>query len=113
MGRYQQATDLLQNSLDFYRETGDPTGEARALNGLGEILVATNQPEHARARSNAALGLTTRTGSQDEQARAHDGLARTYLTADPGLARRHWQEALTIYTSLGAPEADQVRARLE
>jgi tetratricopeptide (TPR) repeat protein len=113
MGRYQQATDLLQNSLAFYRETGDPTGEARALNGLGEILVATSQPEHARARYNAALGLTARTGIQDEQARAHDGLARTYLlTADPGSARRHWQEALTIYTSLGAPEADQVRARL-
>jgi hypothetical protein len=27
-------------------------------------------------------------------------------------ARSHWQEALDIYTDLGAPEADQVRARL-
>ena len=28
------------------------------------------------------------------------------------LARRHWQEALTLYTDLGAPEADQVRTQL-
>jgi hypothetical protein len=47
------------------------------------------------------------------QARAHDGLATAYQ-ADGDLpdARSHWQEALDIYTHLGAPEADQVRARL-
>jgi hypothetical protein len=28
-------------------------------------------------------------------------------------ARACWQEALTIFTELGAPEADEVRARLE
>jgi hypothetical protein len=28
------------------------------------------------------------------------------------LARQHWQQALTLYAELGAPEADEVRARL-
>jgi membrane protein required for beta-lactamase induction len=27
-------------------------------------------------------------------------------------ARRHWERALTLYTQLGAPEADQVRSQL-
>jgi hypothetical protein len=29
-----------------------------------------------------------------------------------GQARHHWPQALTLYTELGAPEADQVRAQL-
>ena len=29
-----------------------------------------------------------------------------------GQARHHWQQALTLYTQLGAPEADQVRSEL-
>jgi len=45
-----------------------------------------------------------------EQARAHNGLAHTcHAAGDPGQARRHWKEALTLYISLGAPETDQVR----
>jgi hypothetical protein len=31
---------------------------------------------------------------------------------DEDQARRHRREALTIFTELGVPEADQVRARL-
>jgi hypothetical protein len=27
-------------------------------------------------------------------------------------ARRHWREALSLYTELGAPEAEEVRAKL-
>jgi hypothetical protein len=27
-------------------------------------------------------------------------------------AHRHWREALTLYTGLGAPEAEQVHAEL-
>ena len=27
-------------------------------------------------------------------------------------ARHHWQEALTCYVAIGAPEADEIRARL-
>jgi hypothetical protein len=31
---------------------------------------------------------------------------------DEDQARRHWQEALAIFTELGVPEAGEVRARL-
>jgi hypothetical protein len=29
-----------------------------------------------------------------------------------GRARRHWQRALALFTRLGTPEAEEVRARL-
>jgi len=57
--------------------------------------------------------MTTRSGEKYEQARARNGLAHaSHAAGDPGQARRHWKEALTLYISLGAPETDQVRARL-
>jgi hypothetical protein len=39
--------------------------------------------------------------------------AGTYqASGHPRKARRHWRQALTLYTRLGAPEADQIRAQL-
>ncbi len=44
---------------------------------------------------------------------AHHGLGLAHqATSDPGQARRHWQQALTLYTGLGTPEAEDVRAQL-
>jgi DNA-binding SARP family transcriptional activator/Flp pilus assembly protein TadD len=112
-GHYQQATSHLQHALTLFREIGDRSGEAEALNGLGEVLLATGQPGHARTQHATALGLAAQIGNKDEQARAHNGLGQAHhVIGDPGQARHHWQEALTLYTSLGAPEADQVKAQL-
>ena len=76
-------------------------------------MLAAGQPADAHARYADALTGAARNGELDEQARAHHGLARTsHTTGDPGQARHHWTEALTLYTTLGAPEADQIRAHL-
>jgi DNA-binding SARP family transcriptional activator/Tfp pilus assembly protein PilF len=112
-GRCEQASLYHQQALALYREIGDGCGEADALNGLGEALLATGQPGDARAWHATALGLASQIGDKYEQARAHNGLAHTYhATGDDGQARHHWQEALTLYTALGVPEANQVRAQL-
>ena len=112
-GRCQQATSSLQQALDLFRQTGDRSGEAEALNGLGEMLLATGDPDGARTQHEAALALTTGTGDIYEQARARHGLARCcHAIGDVGLTRRHLNQALTLYSSLGAPEADQIRAQL-
>jgi tetratricopeptide (TPR) repeat protein/transcriptional regulator with XRE-family HTH domain len=112
-GRHQQATGYLRQALDIFRQTGEPTGEALALNGLGDVLLATGEPGQARAWHTAALDLASQIGDKYEQARARDGLGRGHHAAgDSGQARRHWEQALALYTGLGAPEADQVRARL-
>src|SRR5216683_2746621 len=111
--RHEDAAAHFRQALVLCREIGDGSGESVALNGLGEVLLATGKTGEAREQHASALSVAAETGEKYEQARAHNGLARSYhATGEPGQARRHWQEALTIYTSLGAPEADQVRALL-
>lgn len=71
------------------------------------------QPGLARLRLTTALTLASQAGDKRQRARAHHGLARGYeATGDPDQASSHWREALAIYAELGAPEADQVQARL-
>jgi tetratricopeptide (TPR) repeat protein/transcriptional regulator with XRE-family HTH domain len=112
-GRHDQATSFLRQALVLFRETGDRAGEAEVLNGLGEVLLATGQPGGARAQHAAALAMTNQTGDKYEQARAHAGLARSHdAVREPAQADDHWRQALALYTSLGAPESDQIRARL-
>jgi tetratricopeptide (TPR) repeat protein len=112
-GRYQQAADRLQQALALFRETGDRSGEAESLNCLGELFLGTGQSGHARTQHAGALSLASQIGDKYEQARAYDGLARTDdADGDSSRARHCWQQALTLYAGLGAPETDQVRARL-
>jgi DNA-binding SARP family transcriptional activator/tetratricopeptide (TPR) repeat protein len=113
-GRYRAAADWQRQSLAISQATGDRTGEATALNGLGEALLAAGQAAEAGGQHAAALALTAGNGERYEQARAHRGLARRYdAGGDDGLAAYHWQQALALYTALGAPEAAQIRARLD
>jgi tetratricopeptide (TPR) repeat protein/DNA-binding XRE family transcriptional regulator len=113
LGRYEQAAGYLRQARALACETGNREDEADALNGLGEVLLGTGQPGQARARHAAALDLASQMGGNYQQARAHNGLGHAFhATGDPGQARRHWQEALALYTTLGTPEAGQVRARL-
>ena len=109
----KQAAHHLQGALALFRQTGDRSGEAEALNGLGEVFLAIGQPGHARTQHNIAVGLADQIGDQEQRARAHSGLAQGYHAAgDTDQARHHWQLALTIYTGIGAPEADEALAQL-
>jgi DNA-binding SARP family transcriptional activator/Tfp pilus assembly protein PilF len=112
-GRHEQATSQLTQALGLYRETGNVPGEAEALNGLGEVSLASSRPGDALDQHTTALRLAGQIGDKYEEARALAGLARAYdAVGDLGMGRRHWQQALTRYTDLGAPESDQIRAQL-
>jgi tetratricopeptide (TPR) repeat protein/transcriptional regulator with XRE-family HTH domain len=119
-GSYQQAAGDHRRALELFREIGDPAGEAQAHNGLGDLFLAIGLPGDARGEYAAALDLGSQIGDRYEEARAHDGLARAHdcltqagdATGDPGQARYHRLQALTVYAELGVPEADQIRAQL-
>lgn len=112
-GRPVAAMDLLNQALDICRQTGDVPRQALALNGLGDVLLAMERPAQARRHYETALNLTAQVGEKYEQARAHDGLGNAYQASGVrSQARRHWRDALAGYSDLGAPEADQVRAKL-
>ena len=113
-GLFEEAVGCYQRALALFRETGDRTGEAEARNGVAEILLATGRPDEAQVAYTAALALAGQLGEAYEQARAHHGLAAAlHAVGDDGLARHHRGCALELYSALGAPEADAVRAELE
>jgi len=53
-GYYPQAIEHHQQALTLFREIGHRTGEAKALNGVGETHHAAGHPEQARAHHNTA-----------------------------------------------------------
>jgi tetratricopeptide (TPR) repeat protein/transcriptional regulator with XRE-family HTH domain len=111
--RYPQALDHLHRALAISRETGDRSLETETLNTLGETLRALREPQAALARHRDALASAEQAGDRFECARALDGIAEALNAAGRRTeARDHWRRALTIYLSLGVPEARQVRARL-
>ena len=110
LGDHAQAGEYHQNALALYRKTS-LRGEADALNGAGETLLATGRPDEAHTRHSAALSLTSQTGDRYQQARAHQGLASACQATDQlDQGRQHWQHALDIYADLGVPDATRIHA---
>jgi len=113
LGRLHQAADHHELAIALFRHGDDPAGEAEALNGLGELSLAMGRSEHGLLHHAAARDLAEQTGSLDEQARAHHGLACAHQAAGTrDQAQSHFEEAIRLYSRLGAPEASQIRGRL-
>jgi tetratricopeptide (TPR) repeat protein/transcriptional regulator with XRE-family HTH domain len=112
-GEHQQAIGYIRQALAVHREIGNQFGETETLRSLAEALHAAGQPAAARAELAAALLLAAETGNTYQQASAHHDLGESHHCAgQQEQAHHHWQQALALYTQLGAPEAGQVRARL-
>jgi tetratricopeptide (TPR) repeat protein/transcriptional regulator with XRE-family HTH domain len=110
---YPRSIGYLRRALALYRQAGYQHGETVTLRTLAEALHGAGQPAAARAELAAALRVATETGNSYQQASAHRDLAESHHSAGQDEQARHqWQQALTLYTQLGAPEADQARARL-
>jgi DNA-binding SARP family transcriptional activator/Tfp pilus assembly protein PilF len=113
LGDPQASAEYHRRALILGREIGERSTEIEATNGLGAALLAAGDPETAPARYISALALADRTGDRHEQATAHHGLANTFhTTGDTDRARRHWQQAQSIYTELGLPDANQVAGKI-
>jgi tetratricopeptide (TPR) repeat protein len=107
------AVERMGQSLAMFREIGNRSGEACALNSLGEAYHATGRLEEARAQHAKALAIAVDIGERYEQARAEAGLARTHHAAgDHTYAKYHGQRALVRYAELGSPEAEDIRVIL-
>lgn len=112
-GRAAQATSYLNQAMDLSTEIGEQAVMAEASLGLGEVHLAAGHVDMARRAYSDVLQLAGQIREPQLQARANDGLGRAHHAAgDHVRARQYWQESLTFYSELGAPEADQVRARL-
>ncbi|MFF8994917.1 BTAD domain-containing putative transcriptional regulator [Streptomyces sp. NPDC014983] len=113
-GRHLEAADRLREALLVFRESRQRLWEGMTLFRLAELDLAAERPAHASANAEAALTVLRGIGGEWRRGnvltvlgRALDGIGQS------GRARVCWREALSIYESLGSPEADPVRTLLE
>jgi tetratricopeptide (TPR) repeat protein/transcriptional regulator with XRE-family HTH domain len=112
-GDYGRAVDQLRLALAQIRQTGDQHAEILTLRSLAAALHGTGQLAAARAELRTALRLADETSNTYEQAGAHSDLASShYQAGEDEQARYHWQQALDLYTRVGAPEAGHIRSEL-
>src|SRR6266545_1475202 len=109
-GRYHEALHYYEQALALADRIDNRVRQTSALVGLGDTLRLTGHPGRALARYQTALDLAGQTGDRYERAHALEGIG--HVLCDSGHtepARRHWTEALEIYTDLDIAEADLVR----
>jgi DNA-binding SARP family transcriptional activator/tetratricopeptide (TPR) repeat protein len=108
------AAAYFAQALAVCRETGDVSGQAWSFNGLGEAATLAGRAAEALRSHTGALGIAVQVGARGQQARAHAGVGHAHHSlGDADLARTHYERACALYTELGMPEAEELRARLE
>lgn len=89
----------------------DPNLRTQLYLDRGETALAIGDTKAALHAYRAALDLFTGMGERAQRAKANHRIA--VVLHDTGRHQPgHWRDALTEYTELGLPEADQVRAEL-
>ncbi|MCL2581519.1 MAG: tetratricopeptide repeat protein [Streptosporangiales bacterium] len=112
-GRPEAAVGHFRSATGQFEAIGELYHQARALTALGEVLARLGRPQEAEVPLGAAVEIAKSIGATYDQARAHVQVAN--LAAALGQRSRscgHLEQALALYTEVGAPQADEVRARL-
>lgn len=109
--RFDEAIACLEQSLAISREIG---GSARrTLNSLGDLYRSQGRTAEAIAGYEQSLAICRQVGDRHTEASNLRKLGLT-IQAVQGVhaARAYWADALAIFTELGAPEVDELRALL-
>jgi tetratricopeptide (TPR) repeat protein len=111
-GDYQAAAASVAAAAELFRDLGNRPGMAKAHNSLGELATRTSAPGQARSEHGQALAIARELGVAHEEARALEGIGRSFLPGEPAEAAAHLRDALAIYQRLGVPEAQSIRDTL-
>jgi hypothetical protein len=95
-----------------FRDLGDRHGLAKALNSLGELASRTSAADEAARQHGQALAISRELGTPHEEARALEGIGRSWLGRDPAQAAAALRQARAIYRRIGVPEAQRVQDTL-
>lgn len=106
-GKYAQAGEYYQQSLDIYRDLNDHYSEAQRLNDLG--LVAEEQGKFAQAREyyQQCPDIFRAMGDRDSEAQSLRNLGGVVLQqGEFAQAREYYQQSLDIACEVGNPERE-------
>ena len=111
-GDHAAAAANVAEAIDVFRALGSQQCLATGLNDLGEMSLRTSAIRQAREHHHEALGIARAFGVPLEEARALEGIGRTFLGQDAAEAAAHLRQALAIYEQIGTPGAQRVRDAL-
>jgi tetratricopeptide (TPR) repeat protein len=112
LGQLQRARARTEQALAQARRTGYRILEGQALAILADLHLAAADGAQAAAHARQAADIQRGTGHRLGQARALLILGHALYTGDEAAGEAAWRDALTLFTSIGSPEGDQVRALL-
>jgi tetratricopeptide (TPR) repeat protein len=113
-GRHADAIDHLEAADRQAAAIPEPYHQARALSLLGRTYIRLGQPGQAADPLGRALTILEGLDATYDQAIAHTYLADlAQRLGDDAKARDHLERALAIYGELNAPQASDVKARLD
>src|SRR5258708_40303139 len=78
-GDYASAAENHKRALAWFSELGNRLGQAEALNRLGELARRTSASGQSHGLHSQALGIARDISAAFEEARALEGLGRSYL----------------------------------
>jgi tetratricopeptide (TPR) repeat protein len=109
----EQALTYARRALTIARQTGFRILEGQALTCLAATHLHQHQPEQAISHAEQALAIHRETGHRLGEARTLLTLGHAlHQTNKTDAATTHWQHALTLLTTIGTPDADQIRTLL-
>jgi DNA-binding SARP family transcriptional activator len=112
-GSLAQSADRQRQALALFRELGDRRLEGNALENLARTLQAAGDPASAVAHCREALAARRESGDRYGEAVTLDNLGEAlHALGQSAGAEKSWRQALAIFDGLGAPEAAEIRARL-
>jgi tetratricopeptide (TPR) repeat protein len=112
-GRQDRAIGYLRTAGQQFAAIGESYQRARALTTLGGVLIGSGRAGVAGEPLHRALAITEELGASYDQAHVHVRLADLAdALRQPARAARHLEQALALFSTVGAPQADSVRRRL-
>jgi len=101
-GDTERARELLQQSLDLYRELGDEEGIARAIAELGGVAIAELDLDRAAALYAEAVPLFRSQGRQSRLGASLGNLGTiAHMRGDHATAVEHYREAIAASRAAG------------
>ncbi|MFS4094267.1 AfsR/SARP family transcriptional regulator [Streptomyces sp. AF1A] len=112
-GRYEHAAERLEEALSVFRDSRMRLWEGMTLFRLAELDLAAGRPAQAATNAETALSLLRGVGGDWRRGNVLTVLGRALGgIGQSGRAQVCWREALEIFETLKAPEAEEVRGLL-
>jgi DNA-binding SARP family transcriptional activator/tetratricopeptide (TPR) repeat protein len=100
---------MVARCMEIYTELGEPFGQALVLRTAGELLLAEGRPADALARLTESVRIWSGLELPLWHGRALTVLGRAHAElGHDGAAKACWQQAFSLFTAIGAPEATLV-----